>query len=367
MRQEPLFLERKDFASLAWWIELVKMSGFKRVVLYNNSIPNDESFNNLFRKNKNFIEIHELKCLRNFFNPRYDKYLSHYNEFVSGSGEWNMDNYHFLGFDAIANNECLYSHSNDANLVLIQDNDEVLLAPRLQKFNTLSKTIAFLSQKENSFSTNKQAFPTRGDCNMNAGYLSSHFHNEVYSRQGVDQDHSFFFQNIVYVNDELIEIIFEQINAIDISKSGFPIKLKIKQDLKPDKQYPNEIFGAKFVFVINNLDELNYARNMLDVHTNLIKPYLRKAISSVPEEYKRFYFFTKPLVSYRHGKSLTNLDSSTFSDPHRPNGKVYELEDYYMSHFRRIAVLEKIEVSIKSFIVDFNYFFCYFQPMLEDF
>ena len=128
------------------------MSGFKRVVLYNNSIPNDESFNNLFRKNKNFIEIHELKCLRNFFNPRYDKYLSHYNEFVSGSGEWNMYNYHFLGFDAIANNECLYSHSNDANLVLIQDNDEVLLAPRLQKFNTLSKTIAFLSQKENSFS-----------------------------------------------------------------------------------------------------------------------------------------------------------------------------------------------------------------------
>ena len=367
---EPLFLERKDFASLAWWIELVKMSGYKKVVLYNNSIPNDRTFNDLFRQNEHFIEIRQLKCLPNFIDPKKDKYLSHYKEFIGG--EWHIDNVHFLGFDAIANNECLYSHSNTADLVLVQDNDEAFLAPRLDKFNTLSKTFAFLSQKENSFSANKQAFPTRGDCTTNdADYLSTFLRKEVYSRKGVDRDHSFFFQNTIYANSELVEIIFDQISAIDILEKGFPIKLKIRQEYKPvDKMYSSANYGADFVLVINNAHELNYARNMLDVYTNLIKPFLAKnkeAISRVPQDYKRFYFFTQPLVLPQYGKSLTNLESSTFSDPHRPNGKVFELEEHFMSHFRSIAILERKQVSIKSFNVDFNYFFCYFQSLIERF
>ena len=102
----------------------------------------------------------------------------------------------------------------------------------------------------------------------------------------------------------------------------------------------------------------------------MVKPFFNEnkdKLEIVPNEYKRFYFFRRPLVLPQFGKSLTNLDSTSSSDPHRPINDLVLLDDYYMSHFRSIAKFEKIDVSIDSVVFDFNYFFCYFQPIYERF
>jgi len=365
---EPLFLENKDYSSLSWWIEINKLSGYKKIILYNNSIPNTREFNRIFDEHKNFVEINQLKCLPNFIKPNEPKYLTHYNEFLSG--EWNIENVHFLAFDSIANNECLYSNLYSSKFVLIQDNDEAFIVPRLEKFNTLTKQIGFLSESNNRYSLNRNKYPKRSDCNMNSGYLS-----DFLSQKNDNEEYSLFFQNVIFSNNDLIEIIFKEISKINFTLSNhtlYPLRLNITQKyISINPLYKDSRYGANFVLSINNANEMIYARNILDYYENVVRPFLNKSsmgvFSHIPENFKRFYFFKTPLVQPQYGKSLINLDSASYSDPHRPNGKVVELNEYYMSHFRTRAILEMREVPITSVVFDFNYFFCYFQPIFENF
>jgi hypothetical protein len=134
---EPLFLEDKDASSLSWWIEMTKLAGYKKIVIFNNSVVNTYTFENLFETHKHYVEIKQFRCLPNFIHPEKGQYLTNYKEFISG--EWKFENVHFLGLDGIANNECLYENSYESNLVMIQDNDESFLVPRLENFDTLPK------------------------------------------------------------------------------------------------------------------------------------------------------------------------------------------------------------------------------------
>ena len=45
---EPIFLKGYQFPDFQWWVEMAKMSGYKKIALYNNSIENSEIFNNFF-------------------------------------------------------------------------------------------------------------------------------------------------------------------------------------------------------------------------------------------------------------------------------------------------------------------------------
>ena len=52
-----LWLKQKDHQDLFWWIELNRRAGYKKIVFCNNSIPNTKEFNDLFEKNKDFVEF----------------------------------------------------------------------------------------------------------------------------------------------------------------------------------------------------------------------------------------------------------------------------------------------------------------------
>jgi hypothetical protein len=208
--------------------------------------------------------------------------------------------------------------------------------------------------------------------NATSDYFSEYLKQKIYERLKLNANSSLFFQNCVYANSNLMQIIFDQISLINFSKeheNKFPIRLKIIQIFKSDdKMYQSSKYGANFNLVIKDMQDLIYAQNLLDIHNNLIRPFLNEnkdKLEIVPDEYKRFYFFRRPLVLPQFGKSLTNLDSASSSDPHGPLNDLIQLDDYYMSHFRSIAMFERIDVSIDSIVFDFNYFFCYFQPILE--
>ena len=235
-----------------------------------------------------------------------------------------------------------------------------------------------MRQPSNRFSLNRKAFPSRGNCQMNksSDYFSEYLKHNIYKRLNLNANSSLFFQNCVYANSNLMQSIFDQISLINFNneehENKFPIRLKIVHKSKSnDKLYQNTKFGqANFNLVINDMQDLIYAQNLLDIHVNLVKPFLNEnkdKLEIVPDEYKRFYFFRRPLVLPQYGKSLTNLDSASSSDPHQPLNGLVLLDDYCMSHFRSTALYESIDVSIDSVVFDFNYFFCYFQPIYERF
>ena len=367
---EPLFLENQDQQSLAWWIEMNKLSGYKKIILFNNSIPNTRGFERLFNENKHFVEINQLKCLPNFFNSNSSKYLTLYKEFITG--EWSGENIHFLAFDGITNNECLYANAHESRLVLIQDNDEAFVVPRLEKFSKLTSVVEFMSESKNRYKLNNYLYPKRSDCRT----VKSNYFNDLFNRKlnaNESGKYSVFFQNVVFAKNDLIRLIFKQLSFINFSSEynfDSPLRIKIREKfISNDPMYNNSKYGANFVLTISNANEINYARNLLEIYKNLIEPFLNKTsgkvYSQVPENFKRFYFFKTPLVQPQYGKSLINIETATHSDPHRPNGKVVELNEYYMSHFRTRAIFERKNVPITSVIFDFNYFYCYFQPIFE--
>jgi hypothetical protein len=104
---EPLFLEAKDASNLQWWVEMTKEAGYKKLVIFNNSIVNTPHFENIFASQKDYVEVIQYWCLPNLINPQVGQYLRHYKQFITG--EWSLENVHFLGLDGIANNECLYA------------------------------------------------------------------------------------------------------------------------------------------------------------------------------------------------------------------------------------------------------------------
>ena len=144
---EPLFFEPKEYKDFEWYIELNKLIGYDKIVIYNNSIPNTEHFNRIFRNNKDFIDLYQFQCLPNFINNS-SKYLRHYKDFITGGWGRSTKNYMYLGFDSMANNECYHQYANKAKLILIQDNDETFIAPKLKLFEKPSQVIDFFKPEK---------------------------------------------------------------------------------------------------------------------------------------------------------------------------------------------------------------------------
>lgn len=75
-----LFIGTNGYKNFQYWVELNKKAGYDKIWLCNNSIPNTEDFNRIFKKHADFIEISQLKCLPNFLPNSKGFYVNHYSE-----------------------------------------------------------------------------------------------------------------------------------------------------------------------------------------------------------------------------------------------------------------------------------------------
>ena len=374
---EPLFLENKDYLNFEFWIELNKRIGYEKIVIFNNSIPNNDLFNDLFARNKNFVDVIQFSCLPNFIK-KGDKYLRKYSEFLVG--EWSMKTILFLGLDAMANNECFYRYSDRAKLILVQDNDETFIPPKLINFETSRKVFEFLTKNPNKKLNNIQQlqdlYLSDKFCEAKPNYLSSYL-EKMFARDKVEQGHSIHFPQVIMGIPDLIDLIFEKINRINASldeKSNFtnyPIKVRIQQKYNDsDPKYQSQNYGSDFTLLIRNFDEYKYAINMNFIYKNLIKKFLnenKQKLAKISELFRRFYFFNGEIKPAGYlGKSMGNPDTATFVSPHYSNGKTFTSRENYLSHFRNRHILNRGEVPITNINIDFNYFICYFIPIYEN-
>ena len=60
------YMQTNEYKHFNWWIEMNKRSGYDKIIMCNNSIPNTNEFNRILKKNKNFLHLNRLNCFPNF-------------------------------------------------------------------------------------------------------------------------------------------------------------------------------------------------------------------------------------------------------------------------------------------------------------
>lgn len=61
-----LFMGATEYKHFSWWLELNKRSGYDKIVMCNNSIPDTDEFRAIFKKHSGFVQVNQLQCLPNF-------------------------------------------------------------------------------------------------------------------------------------------------------------------------------------------------------------------------------------------------------------------------------------------------------------
>jgi hypothetical protein len=115
-----------EYPSFKIWIELNKNLGYEKLVIYNNSIP-DEKFTQLFQQYDNFIESREYKYYPHLYLD------SSASRLAPGGYQYHLQNLSLelrRVHERLAINECYLSHRGYYDKIAILDYDEIII-PRM--------------------------------------------------------------------------------------------------------------------------------------------------------------------------------------------------------------------------------------------
>lgn len=370
---KPIYLSEKDLNSFKWWIEMTKYIGYSKIIVYNNSIPNNPGFNELFKLNSDYIDVYDMKCLPNFIDhpldPNSQKYFRFFTDLIRQKGaELKMNEAYFYSFEMIALNECYHQYSHQYKYIFIHDQDEILLPSLFQNIKSPSDAVRYLSNNNiNELSLLDSNICTRKHNNES---LIVNYTNYLKENHKIPSDHSLYFPQYFYAGLDQIEYMFEVFDKKLGKKSienysNEEILLEVFYNNKTDAHLLN------VTFQITSKEELIYAKNLLSMHKNVIRPFINKyknSITKVAQNFGRFYFYNGDLWHKDHhlGKSMHNPDSVTRVHSHTSlDGKSFNLLNEYISHFRNKISLPVKKVSIYNFNFDINYFSCYFVPIFK--
>jgi hypothetical protein len=199
---------------------------------------------------------------------------------------------------------------------------------------------------------------------------------------------SLYFPQVIFLKLDLIEEIFirleknlnnfSSVNSSSLKILPYPIKIKIEKKHEAAKskgfKYADRSYDASFNIVIDNDEQLKYAKNLLGLYTNLIKPFMREnaeVFRNESERSTRFLYIDllHPENGHYQGKTFSNTKSNDFMvNAHRPMGPLTSMDSFgtfTIAHFRDRYRLGNSDKSIKRFNLDLNFFACYVKPMIE--
>jgi len=298
-------------------------------------------------------------------------------------GEWDHMNLKFLSIDNMAANECLRIYSDKAKYLFLIDTDETFMPSKLSKFETIEDTFQVITQ--NDLETEKQVnkfyseFLSPQNClNDQSSYLNNFVTNRFLGHHRMSDQNSLYFPQVLFLKESLAEEFFAKIeNSLKLNTTKiYPMNIEFFKKNDPAKtksfKYESNSYDAKFTIVIENELEMKYAKNLLGLYQNLIKPFLikhSKSLENESERLKRFLFLdlrNDNELSKHHGKSFHNQFTSTFCwNPHYTSGPYERLDSYYVSHFRKFYELGSNKKSIRRFSFDLSYFSCYAKKILS--
>ncbi len=101
------YLSEKNEKDFQFWVELAKLQAYEKIVIFNNSIENTETFRQVFATHKDFIQVMQYQCLPNFY--RYKDELPKFIDFndIKTKMKWDPLHHHML-FDLISFSASLF-------------------------------------------------------------------------------------------------------------------------------------------------------------------------------------------------------------------------------------------------------------------
>ncbi len=381
------FFDNTGIKRFKWWIEVSKLSGYEKLVIFNVSLS--EVYKNLFDKYKDFVQVIQYQCIPNLFpnllNESYFKFNEIGKLFPSLSAVTKHGIYQH--YEYFSNNECYLLNKDKYRYVAVLDNDEFIL-PRLTNIsNILDFTEPNQLVKNHNCYKDSQKFET---------YLK-----DVSKNLNSTQKNTYFFQMNLQLKTQTMKIIFEELGKIlenyeikinkKIENFHYSINVKDMKDLdKPDndkhkfksilerfrkKKYSNNSF-LNFELTIDSKQDFIYAKYLYDSFKKLIEPFLDQNSNidnEIDESFNRFYFILGDNLSYAaHPKTVHDTLKSTDINWHLPN-TVYETQIKvpnnlgHVNHFRLKYHSDWKSYPIKSVFFDFDYFACYYLKTLQNY
>jgi hypothetical protein len=371
------WLKQEDYQDLFWWIELYRQAGYKKVIFCNNSIPNTKEFNDLFDRNKDFVELSQLNFIPNFSNQLFpvtqsEIYINYYDQ-VSANFAVDCDT-----FNIMILNECFLNNTHKYLHVAVVDPDEIILPRDNSKVDTLKDNFDFVSQLKFDIDSKipSNLINLELSCSNDLNTKLEDYLNCLNKKTS-----TFYFHMGFYLDDNHVRQILEGIEIYykESKNLSQPHNITIIDLIPQSKNHNN----YNFSFTIKNQDEINYALNLCKIYRNLIQVFEKsheKYLSKYSNRFHRFFYIGGLLSSFANGKSFHSTDvtfdlSVHFPDPDKnyPDQAQLQWVGYdqgHISHFRHVNEFHKSslkEVSITELILDLNYLNCYYKQVIEKF
>lgn len=323
-----------EYENLKHWFEINRKLGYKKIVIYNNSIPN-EMYNELIASYKGYIQVNEYKYLPHL-------YLLDSKNYTNGPYYYNLKELNTelrRIHENIALNECYCMNRYKFTKISVFDIDEVIIPP-------------IVTSKHLSFN-----FTLDASCNNNIDM--NEYVNGVKKHYYQATQHSYWFtyarmMTIEFTNSFMLELEIV-LNRVNSSNANF-------SDIYVVNRVSNGSF-RNIAFTIKDFKDYEHARLLLSAYKRILandKEFFKVKNAT------RFHRILAVFLNYnyhQYGKSVHFTSHITSIGHHAVPDLNYQKVFYksgFVSHFRNTFYYEFYH-TIRSVFLDFNYYNCYLK------
>ena len=357
-------LNQNQILDLMWWIELNKQSGYDKIILCNNSIPNDKNLELFLDERKNFIELVQMSYFP-YFNNKTNRYFKRFNEIgkyinnlklnTSFTRERNV-------YEIIQYNECFYENKNKYKQITIVDLDEVIMPFHRNISNQVKYFESFVDQCDDINCLNQRTDICKSPEIENIdAYVKS-----IDTRQG-----GFNFSPAYYLSHKTMETILGKLN---IFIQNYTQNELIDKPILIIVNDPNCILN--FTFRFKSKDDIAYIKMIDKIFTILIndKNININSTGLTSIFLNRFIYFASRNTFYTVFKSIHYTNNTLRVRNHNEIHKVGEpfvkvpYSEGHMSHFRisySNALTKSQSFTATDLGFDINYLICYYPSILQ--
>ena len=342
---------RKDqYKDFEWWIKLNKKIGYKKIIFCNNSIPNNREYNDIFFRYKDLIELSQLDSIPNFISDQMNGTKVYLKSYLELKYNGNFFPYYRDIFDVLYENECFLNNAHKYEHISVFDNDETIIPRSNKKILRNKDFIKYVLEYNNKLELENSCSNIKIDEYLNSIKKSDNLH----------------FLMGFYLSNNIIKHIFNAIEAY-ISSNAY-LKSRLIKVIDPHPASP-DYNPYNYSFSVNGKDELNYVKNLLSIYKKVIKTWTETSALNNSKIFNRIFFIAGSSTSNKCGKTIYHSDKVFDFTVHYPDDQKFHWVDFnigHSSHFRETYTFRQINISITDFMIDFNYFYCYLKPIIQN-
>ncbi len=295
-----------------WWIEMNRIHGYKKIVIYNNSIENSNEFNKLFTENTNFVQLIQFKCIPNFIdvNNTHKPFINSFRE-IGSIYKKQIVIYH-VHFEDFVFTECYLENKDKYKYIAINDQDETIVPRYLNDFRKIQtdfihKNIQFTGESE------KKCFYGNDSLNSIEEYLKRLKAKLKPTER--NQNITYHFSTGIYMKFKTMNVFFNQLGRIfnetsfsnQSNQSSYVYSINVKENDEKNNRNGGQLMN--FNVTIQNKNEFIYAKYLHDLYFEIIEPFNernKKELKKIYEPFNRLFYLLGPSTTWFAGE-LTEM------------------------------------------------------------